>query len=150
MPEVVSVALGGGTLIEQRGDEVIVGPESVGHRLTSEALVFGGKTMTATGKPLHDSLIVIQVLVDHKTTNSLCFIDIVVAAGSSVIGDADQARKVPSEIVSKARAGMKKILENAIDSMKLSADPAIVVIVGGGSIVNIDQLDGVCELIRPK
>lgn len=44
---------------------------------------------------------------------------------------------------------MKRIMETAIDSMKLSADPAIVLVVGGGSIVNIDPLEGVSELIRP-
>ena len=49
MPDVVSVALGGGTLVEQKEDGIVVGPESVGHRLTSEALVFGGDTMTTTG-----------------------------------------------------------------------------------------------------
>lgn len=50
MPEVVSVALGGGTKVEERGDSVHVGPESVGHRLTTESLVFGGSTLTTTGK----------------------------------------------------------------------------------------------------
>lgn len=57
---------------------------------------------------------------------------------------------ITTEVINKARANMKRILENAIDSMKLSADPAVVIVVGGGSIVNIDPLEGVCELIRPK
>lgn len=49
MPEVLSVALGGGTKIDQRDGKVAVGPESVGHRLLSEGRVFGGKTLTTTG-----------------------------------------------------------------------------------------------------
>lgn len=50
MPEVFSIALGGGTKIEQSEEgEVSVGPESVGHRLTTEARVFGGSTLTTTG-----------------------------------------------------------------------------------------------------
>lgn len=143
MPEVVSVALGGGTLVEQRGGRVIVGPESVGHRLTSEALIFGGNTMTASGiKSVNPAP---YSLVSNTSTP-----DIVVAAGKAAIGDISKASQIPIDIVNKARAEMKRILENAIDSMKLSADPAIVIIVGGGSIVNIDHLDGVCELIRPK
>ncbi|KAF4125452.1 N-methylhydantoinase A/oxoprolinase/acetone carboxylase, beta subunit [Geosmithia morbida] len=124
MPEVVSVALGGGTKVEEKGDAVHVGPESVGHRLTTEALVFGGSTLTTT--------------------------DIVVAAGKEKIGDVSKVRHVPAHVIEKARASMKNIMEKAIDSMKLSADPAVVIVVGGGSIVNIDQLDGVCELIRPQ
>lgn len=50
MPEVVSIALGGGTLVEELNDTIAVGPESVGHRLTNDALVFGGEILTATGE----------------------------------------------------------------------------------------------------
>lgn len=77
-------------------------------------------------------------------------IDIVVAAGKADIGDKSKVAHVPATTIEAARAAMKRILENAIDSMKLSADPAVVIVVGGGSIVNMDQLDGVCELIRPQ
>jgi N-methylhydantoinase A/oxoprolinase/acetone carboxylase beta subunit len=49
MPEVVSVGLGGGTLVEVTDSKTKVGPESVGHRLLQEGLVFGGNTLTATG-----------------------------------------------------------------------------------------------------
>lgn len=49
MPEVFSVALGGGTKVEESGGEVRVGPESVGHRLRADGLVFGGNVLTATG-----------------------------------------------------------------------------------------------------
>lgn len=52
MPEVFSVALGGGTKVEEADGEVHVGPESVGHRLTTEGLVFGGETLTTTGKSI--------------------------------------------------------------------------------------------------
>lgn len=50
MPEVVSIGLGGGTKVEEKNGVVTVGPESVGHRLITEGLVFGGTTLTATGK----------------------------------------------------------------------------------------------------
>lgn len=77
-------------------------------------------------------------------------LDIVVAAGKEQIGDTDKVKDVPPAVIEKARASMKAIMEKAIDSMKLSADPAVVIVVGGGSIVNIDPLDGVSELIRPQ
>ncbi len=44
---------------------------------------------------------------------------------------------------------MKRILENAVDAMKLSADDAVLILVGGGSIVHMDDLDGVGQIIRP-
>ncbi|EIM79803.1 uncharacterized protein STEHIDRAFT_163362 [Stereum hirsutum FP-91666 SS1] len=47
-----SIGLGGGSLIRQDPStgRVIIGPDSVGYRITEEALVFGGKTLTATDR----------------------------------------------------------------------------------------------------
>ena len=46
MPDIISIGLGGGSLIRDNGNKV--GPDSVGYRLTEKALVFGGETLTAT------------------------------------------------------------------------------------------------------
>ena len=46
MPDVFSIALGGGTLVNQH--PLTIGPESVGFKLTSEGLVFGGAQVTTT------------------------------------------------------------------------------------------------------
>ncbi|MFZ2003794.1 MAG: hydantoinase/oxoprolinase family protein, partial [Stellaceae bacterium] len=50
MPDLYSIGLGGGSIVRQGtdGEPLSVGPESVGYRLTQEALVFGGMTATAT------------------------------------------------------------------------------------------------------
>jgi hypothetical protein len=103
---------------------VDVGPESVGHRLLKEGLVFGGSTLTAT--------------------------EIVVASGKDQIGDVPRVKDVPPEIVEAARVEIKHLLEGAIDSMKLSAEDCICILVGGGSIVQMDPLKGVGEIIRPQ
>ncbi|HYF11478.1 MAG TPA: hydantoinase/oxoprolinase family protein [Actinomycetota bacterium] len=44
MPDLVTIALGGGTIVHAEG----LGPDSVGYRLREEALVFGGRTATLT------------------------------------------------------------------------------------------------------
>jgi len=46
MPDVFSFGLGGGSIVRQ--DLLRIGPQSVGYRLTKEALVFGGDTLTTT------------------------------------------------------------------------------------------------------
>src|SRR5205085_10482303 len=46
MPDLLSIGLGGGSVITET--PFSVGPQSVGYRLTEEALVFGGKILTAT------------------------------------------------------------------------------------------------------
>lgn len=74
----------------------------------------------------------------------------VVASHKADIGDASHVRHVSSETISKARLKIKKLLEYAIDSMKLSADDATVILVGGGSIVHMDDLEGVNKILRPQ
>ncbi|KAF9891406.1 hypothetical protein FE257_004262 [Aspergillus nanangensis] len=126
MPEVLSVGLGGGSKVVVDGEtgEVRVGPESVGHYLTQQAMVFGGDVMTAT--------------------------DVVVASGKGDIGDKKRLEgRVSSEVASKARAQIKKMLERAVDSMKISALPVKLLLVGGGSIIQMDDLEGVAECVIP-
>jgi N-methylhydantoinase A/oxoprolinase/acetone carboxylase beta subunit len=46
MPDLFSLALGGGSIVPP--EPLAIGPHSVGYRLTEAALVFGGRTITAT------------------------------------------------------------------------------------------------------
>ena len=85
MPDLLVRPLGGGSRVSENGGEVQVGPESVGYRLTTEALVFGGKTVTAT--------------------------DIAVAAGRADIGDRARtrtSRKTPCNAASSASTPSSK------------------------------------------
>ena len=125
MPEVLSVGLGGGSIIREDTDDghVTVGPDSVGHLLTDKAMVFGGDVITAT--------------------------DIVVAAGHRQIGDSSKVKGISSEVLSGARMGIRRILDRAVEGMKVSAAPVTLLLVGGGSIVYMDELNGVAECIVP-
>jgi len=124
MPEVLSIGLGGGSRVQhETGGNVSVGPESVGHNLTSQAMVFGGDTLTAT--------------------------DIVVASGAAEIGDSGRVQHLPSSLVTVARTQIKTLLERAVDDMKVSELPATLLLVGGGSVVQMDPLEGVSECITP-
>ncbi|KAJ5980235.1 hypothetical protein N7481_007533 [Penicillium waksmanii] len=125
MPEVLSAGLGGGSIVTYDAglDRVNVGPGSVGHYLTTKAIVFGGDVMTAT--------------------------DIVVASGKAEIGDVSKAKAIPAKIVQGARNQIKKILERVVEDMKVSDLPVSLLLVGGGSIVQMDDLKGVTECIIP-
>lgn len=48
MPDVISIAIGGGSYITQQHDKITVGPQSCAKNLREESLVFGGKHMTLT------------------------------------------------------------------------------------------------------
>ncbi|KUJ07642.1 DUF917-domain-containing protein [Mollisia scopiformis] len=124
MPDVLSVGLGGGSRVGVDVDgKVTVGPDSVGHYLTTRALVFGGKTMTTT--------------------------DIVVASGKEQIGDTELVRSIPADVIESVRKEIRGILQRAIEDMKVSSAPVTVLLVGGGSIVYMEELEGVTKCIIP-
>lgn len=125
MPEVLSFGLGGGSIIRKTEEiqKVTVGPDSVGHLLTSEALVFDGNVMTAT--------------------------DVAVACGKQRIGNADLVADIPPDVREGARRQIKKVLESLVENMKVSTAPVTVLLVGGGSILLMDDLQGVTDCIIP-
>jgi len=123
MPDILSIGLGGGSLVEGVGDRVRVGPRSVGYRLLTEGRVFGGDTLTAT--------------------------DIAVAAGYADIGDRDRVRNLDRRLVNAAVDEIHRLAEEALDRMKTSAAPARVVLVGGGSVLINRELKGVADLNIP-
>ena len=122
MPDVLSLPLGGGSTVKE--EPFLIGPQSVGYRLTGEAKVFGGTTLTAT--------------------------DIAVAGGLARVGDPGQVSGLDGSLVRRALDEIRSRVERAIDQVKLRAAPVPVILVGGGSILVGDQLNGTSEVIRPQ
>ncbi|OJD12468.1 hypothetical protein AJ78_06939 [Emergomyces pasteurianus Ep9510] len=121
--QVESIALGGGSLVctGADGDNVFVGPGSVGYEITTKALCFGGTIPTAT--------------------------DIAVLSGAS-IGAVKPV--LPPATVEKARQRIKKMLENLVDRVKTSAEPCTVILVGGGAVLCPGHLEGVSKTVIPE
>ncbi|MCX5577724.1 hydantoinase/oxoprolinase family protein [Kaistia terrae] len=122
MPDVLAIGLGGGSII--RDDGLRIGPDSVGYEITSKALVFGGDTLTTT--------------------------DIVVAAGLEDIGDRSRVAHIPASTINNALDTMHRMVDEAVDRMKTSADPLPVILVGGGSILVSRDLPSASRVIRPE
>lgn len=120
MPDLYSIGLGGGSVVSEA--PLRVGPESVGYRLSEEALVFGGTTMTAT--------------------------DAAVAAGIVAIGDPAKTARVPRALADAALAATRVKIEDAIDRMKTEAGDVKLIAVGGGAFLVPDRLAGVVEVVR--
>jgi N-methylhydantoinase A/oxoprolinase/acetone carboxylase beta subunit len=123
MPDLISIGLGGGSLVRRQNGSVTIGPDSVGYRLEEEALVFGGKTLTAT--------------------------DIAVAAGRAKLGNSSRLKKVTSSIVKQGDRLIRQMVEQCVDRLKLSPAGVPVVLVGGGSILLPDELEGASQIYRP-
>ncbi|KAL6233634.1 hypothetical protein BDW75DRAFT_241860 [Aspergillus navahoensis] len=125
MPEVLSIGLGGGSIVsvDSETDAVSLGPNSVGHAIRQEAKIFGGSALTAS--------------------------DIVVALGKAALGDAALVQDVPQSVVESAHERMKKMIESAIEQMKVSTAPVHVLLVGGGALLVTGDLDRVEKCIQP-
>ncbi|KAI5290970.1 hypothetical protein KEM54_006839 [Ascosphaera aggregata] len=125
IPEVLSVGLGGGSRV--RYDEatgiVSVGPDSVGYRLGQDAVVFGGDVLTTT--------------------------DVAVSSGKADIGEPKNASNISEDILTQARAEIRKIFERGVGNMKVSDLPVTLLLVGGGSVIYMDELEGVTQCIIP-
>ncbi len=122
MPDVLSIGIGGGSHVRDGG--AVVGPESVGYRLSSEALVFGGSTLTAT--------------------------DIAVAAGWAEVGDPSLVAHLPQDEVCRALDVIAARVADVVERMRTSAAPLPVVAVGGGSVLLPEELPGLGAVHRPE
>jgi N-methylhydantoinase A/oxoprolinase/acetone carboxylase beta subunit len=119
MPDVSSIGLGGGSLVTL--DPPTVGPQSVGYRLTREALVFGGNTLTAT--------------------------DVGVAAGRLDLGDKSRV-SLPEGAAAQIEARVHDMLAELVDRMKTVAGDVPVIAVGGGAFLVPERLSGASTVMR--
>lgn len=123
MPDMISLGIGGGSFVRVTSDGVTVGPDSVGYELPERGLVFGGDVLTAT--------------------------DIAVAAGMAEIGDPRLVEHLDRGIVRAVREHIQRSVAEAVERMKTSAGPILVVVVGGGGVLLDDHLDGASVTVRP-
>ncbi|MDH4107838.1 MAG: hydantoinase/oxoprolinase family protein [Gammaproteobacteria bacterium] len=122
MPDILAIGLGGGSLVTDEGRTI--GPRSVGHRLVTEGLVFGGQTLTAT--------------------------DLVVAAGKASVGEASHVQAMDPAVVSTGLEQIVAMLDHAIEKMKPSSKPMPVVLVGGGAMLVTRKLKAASEMLCPE
>jgi N-methylhydantoinase A/oxoprolinase/acetone carboxylase beta subunit len=124
MPDLISIGLGGGTVVSGVAGAVRVGPQSVGYRVTSDALVSGGEVLTLT--------------------------DVSVRSGRlRGFGDAALAEGVPDEVVAAAIGWCDSQIQLMVERMKASRSELPLVAVGGGSHLVPDRLAEVSRVIRP-
>lgn len=125
MPDLVSIGLGGGTIIRIKEDNTFtIGPDSVGYRLKEKAMVFGGDTLTAT--------------------------DIAVFLGKANIGDYNNVAHLDVPLLENIYQQMIAMVEKAIDQMKTSGEPEPVILVGGGSVLFPGQFKGASHVYKPE
>ena len=123
MPDIFAIGLGGGTIVSGEGDKLKIGPQSVGYKLTTDALIFGGNTLTTS--------------------------DVAVALGLADFGDKEAISNLRDDHLKVVRERINEMITNAVERMRVSPDPIPVLAVGGGSILVPDHVAGL-PVIRPK
>jgi len=123
MPDVFSIGLGGGSHVVDTDKGIKVGPTSVGYKIVTEALIFGGSTLTTS--------------------------DIVVASGRESLGDASKVAHLDKGLIARTQTKIMAMLEDCVERSRLSPEPLPVIIVGGGSIL-VDGPIGGLEVIKPN
>jgi N-methylhydantoinase A/oxoprolinase/acetone carboxylase beta subunit len=124
MPDVLSIALGGGTLVRLSGASIMLGPDSVGFGLFNRALSFGGSELTTT--------------------------DCAVRLGHAQLGNAQLLDTLPLETARSVHVAIRQKLERAIDEVKTNSKPVPAILVGGGSILVAGTLRGISTMKRPR
>jgi N-methylhydantoinase A/oxoprolinase/acetone carboxylase beta subunit len=120
MPDLLSLGLGGGSLV--RDDPLGVGPLSVGYALLERSLVFGGSELTAT--------------------------DLAVAAGLVDLGERGRVACLPADLVRRALAHVHALIEEGVDRMKTDMRDVPLVAVGGGAFLIPERLPGISQIAR--
>lgn len=123
IPDVVSLPLGGGSIVTESNGRVRLSPQSVGHLIRSSALVFGGTVPTLT--------------------------DAAVSAGRARIGERSRAAR-HARILGHALAVADAMLAEGIDHAKVSRGELPLIAVGGASGFVPDHVPGVAEVRRPE
>lgn len=123
MPDVISIGLGGGSIVHENNGQISVGPDSVGYEITKKAKVFGGDILTAT--------------------------DIAVRLGMAELGDPQRVKDIDLNFAKEAMKVIRGMVEEGIDQMKISSQDVDVILVGGGSIIIPEVLEGTAHVIKP-
>jgi N-methylhydantoinase A/oxoprolinase/acetone carboxylase beta subunit len=123
MPDVLSIALGGGSRVRFFDDAVKLGPDSVAFELSTRSRIFGGSELTTT--------------------------DVAVRAGQLELGDASKVKDLDAATVKRVIDAIHARVEEAIDQIKVNASPVPVILVGGGSVLLSRPLQGSSDTLRP-
>jgi N-methylhydantoinase A/oxoprolinase/acetone carboxylase beta subunit len=132
MPDILAIGLGGGSRVHLGSAQVEdaaspepprVGPDSVGYRISEEAFLFGGNTLTAS--------------------------DVAVAAGRASFGDPMLVPTLSPAVLEGIIGRIRDMLEEGIDRMKTSREDATILAVGGGAFLIPERLKGVGRVVRP-
>jgi N-methylhydantoinase A/oxoprolinase/acetone carboxylase beta subunit len=123
MPDLLSIGLGGGSIVDPSTGSV--GPRSVGYRLTEQAMVFGGDTLTLT--------------------------DVAVAARRLELGDRARVAHIGEDVIRRVDDRIRDRLARLLENYERTGEQLPIILVGGGALLIEDLLRGLARVVtRPR
>jgi N-methylhydantoinase A/oxoprolinase/acetone carboxylase beta subunit len=122
MPDLVSIGLGGGSHVSL--EPLQIGPLSVGYRLLSDGIAFGGAQLTTS--------------------------DVAIATGLIALGERARVAHLDAATCARVLGEAKRMIEGSVDRMKTEAGDVPLIAVGGGAFLVPDRLEGVSRVIRVR
>ncbi|MEE8825105.1 acetophenone carboxylase gamma subunit [Lentilactobacillus sunkii] len=123
MPDVMSIGIGGGTIIHKSGESFKVGPDSVGYEIVNKAKVFGGDVETASDD---------AAKLKRAFKESYHFVN-------------DISFDWASGVIEKINAHITQ----SLDQMKVRSGDVPLILTGGGSFLIDSQIPGISKVYRP-
>jgi len=125
MPDLISMGLGGGTIVRNGAGDLRIGPDSVGYAVATEAICVGGGVLTLS--------------------------DVSLAAGRMTgFGDSALVQGIDGDLVRSAIGWVDEQISIMSDRMKSTRAELPLLAVGGGAHLIPDAVPGVSEVIRPR
>lgn len=125
MPDILSIGVGGGTRVDPETGRL--GPDSVGHRLHTTALTFGGGTATLTDAAVH--------------------------TGRAGAASADWSLSAAQDVGRALETALDRAhdwLQESVERLSHGKLDMPLVVVGGGGFLVPDDLPGAGTILRPE
>lgn len=135
MPDVVSVGIGGGTVVRFKDGFCTLGPDSVGYELKEKAIAFGGEILTLTDF----SIAIEQLQIEGAFTNI------------QLQEKIRQKNNIPFiDALQKVQDQIKITIEKLVDKLKTDSQQIPVIACGGGAFLLPKTIEGASEVIFPE
>ena len=135
MPDVVSVGIGGGTIVRFDEEKCVLGPDSVGYKLKEKAIAFNGNTLTLSDFFLAEKLLIIEGALSGKA-----LIELISKHTNSDYKDA----------IKKVRISIQSAIEKLVDKLKTDAKEIPVIACGGGAFLLPKKINGASKVLFPE
>jgi len=128
MPDIISIGIGGGSIVLENAGRITVGPHSLGHKICTDSVAFGGDTLTVT-----DCLLALGfITIDHPDC------------------DLSHLHAIDKDVCQQAISIAHREIAMALNRIKTKKDLLPIVLVGGGAILIQKDLSEGSQIIRPE